>query len=121
MGLNNYPRRGENYLVNLDPTIGAEINKTRPAVIISNDLNNKYSETVTIIPITSKVAKVYPFEVILTSGTLSGLEKKSKAKCSQIRTIDKCRLHKRMGRVSDSELEEIEKAIILHLGFYYEE
>jgi hypothetical protein len=57
MGLNTYPKRGEIYLVNLDPTVGAEINKTRPALIISNDINNQFPDTVTVIPITSYVER----------------------------------------------------------------
>jgi mRNA interferase MazF len=91
MGVKTYPKRGEIYLVSLDPTLGAEISKTRPALIISNDINNQFSDTVTVIPITSYVEKVYPFEVLLPAGE-NGLSKNSKAKCNQIRTIDKQRL-----------------------------
>jgi len=79
MGLKKYPGRGEIYLVCLDPTIGSEINKTRPALIISNDINNQAAQTVTVIPITSSTKKVYPFETLLSSQE-SGLPKSSKAK-----------------------------------------
>ena len=62
----NKIKRGFVYLVNLNPTIGAEINKVRPAVVVSNDINNQYAETVTIVPITSsRIDKVYPFEVYI--------------------------------------------------------
>lgn len=57
--------RGQVWLVNLDPTVGAEIKKKRPAVIISNDLNNTYADTVTLLPMSDKGKKVYPFEVFI--------------------------------------------------------
>ncbi len=118
MGLKEFPKRGEIYLVCLDPTIGSEINKTRPGLIISNNINNQFSKTVTVIPITSKVEKIYPFEVLLSSQK-SGLAKNSKAKCNQIRTIDKKRLTKVLGKILSPELKEIERALSLHLGFKY--
>ena len=114
MGLNTYPKRGEIYLVNLDPTVGAEINKTRPALIISNDINNQFSDTVTVIPITSYVEKVYPFEVLLLA-VENGLSKNSKAKCNQIRTIDKQRLIKSLGKLRHEIMEEVEEATKIHL------
>ena len=117
MGLNKNSKRGEIFLVSLDPTVGSEINKTRPALIISNDINNQFSETVTVIPITSSVGKIYPFETFLPSGE-SGLTKNSKAKCNQIRTIDKKRLLKSFGKVSPEKLKEIENALLIHLGMY---
>lgn len=116
--MKNYPERGEIYLVCLDQTIGAEIHKTRPALIISNDVNNQYSDTVTVIPITSNVEKVYPFEAVLSSSE-PGLSRKSKAKCNQIRTIDKKRLLKSLGKISFQELKEVEKSLLVHLGIYF--
>lgn len=116
MGIDEFPKRGEIYLVSLDPTIGSEINKTRPGLIISNNINNEFSQTLTVIPITSKVSKVYPFEVFLSS-LKTGLGRDSKAKCNQIRTIDKKRLIKVLGKISSEKLREIEKALYLHLGF----
>ena len=118
MGLEVYPKRGEIYLVCLDPVIGSEINKTRPALILSNDINNQYSETVTVIPITSNISKIFPFEVML-SRDKSGLTKDSKAKCNQIRTIDKQRMVKNIGKVIPDIMKEIEKALLIHLGFSY--
>jgi mRNA interferase MazF len=119
MGLDRSPERGEIFLVCLDPTIGSEINKTRPALVISNDINNKYSSTVTVIPITSNVEKVFPFE-LLFSPAQSGLPKASKVKCNQIRTIDKRRLIKRLGKISVETMREVEDALRLHLGMYFE-
>ena len=115
MGLKKFPKRGEVYLVCLDPTIGAEINETRPAVIISNDICNQFSETITVIPITSNIEKVFPFEALL-SAKETGLSKKSKAKCNQIRTIDKRRVLKQLGKISPENIKEIEKALSIHLG-----
>ncbi len=60
--------KGEIYLADLNPTVGSEISKTRPVLIISNDINNQYSATVTIVPITSTTEKIYPFEVFLSKG-----------------------------------------------------
>ena len=118
MGLTDYPRRGEIYLVCLDPTIGSEINKTRPALIISNDINNQFAETVTVVPITSSTGKIYPFEAIVPAGEF-GLSKKSKAKCNQVRTIDKKRLIRPLGKVSRSKISEIEDALRIHLDMYF--
>ena len=119
MEMRKFPERGEIYLVCLDPTIGSEINKTRPALIISNDINNQAAQTVTVIPITSSTEKVYPFETLL-SFQESGLSKNSKAKCNQIRTIDKKRLVKSLGKVSIEKLKEIESSLLIHLGMYFD-
>ena len=115
MGLRAIPARGEIFLVCLDPTVGSEINKTRPALIISNDINNQVAQTVTVIPITSSTGKTYPFETLLQSQE-TGLLKRSKAKCNQIRTIDKKRLIKPIGTVSPEKLKEVESALRIHLG-----
>jgi mRNA interferase MazF len=89
--MSNFPRRGEIYWANLDPTIGSEIAKTRPVLIVSNDINNQYAATVSILPITSSTSKVFPFEVKVVPSE-SGLNKNSKIKANQIRTIDKRRI-----------------------------
>lgn len=117
MGLKNAPGKREIHLVCLDPTITSEINKTRPALIISNDINNQAAQTITAIPITSSTRKIYPFETFLPSQE-SGLPKNSKVKCNQIRTIDKNRLVKPLGKVSLKKLEEIENSLLIHLGIY---
>ena len=108
-------RRGETHLAALDPVIGKEISKTRPVVVVSNDINNEYSGTVTVLPITSaSLEKVYPFEVFLPKGS-GRLPKDSKAKADQIRTLDKTRLVKRIGKLENTLMEEIEAAIRIHL------
>ena len=81
-------KKGEIYWADLNPTIGSEISKTRPVLIASNDINNKFAATVTIIPTTLSTEKIYPFEVFLPSGEC-GLANDSKAKANQIHSIDK--------------------------------
>lgn len=109
-------KRGDIWLVSLDPIIGSEIGKTRPAIVISNDLNNEYSETVTVIPIASSTSKIYPFEVFLPKGS-ANLTKDSKAKCNQVRTVDKKRLVKKTGNLPNTLIKELEKALMIHLGY----
>lgn len=108
-------KRGEIHLAALDPTLGREIAKTRPVVIISNDIGNNYSGTVTILPITSKnLEKIYPFESKLDEGT-ANFPKASKVKTDQIRTIDKRRIVKRIGMLDKEQIARIEKALKIHL------
>ena len=109
-------KRGEIWFVNLDPTIGHEIKKSRPAVIIQNDLGNKYSPITIIAPITSQnLDKIYPVEVLLHRKE-SGLEKDSKALLNQIRAIDKKRLVKKLGNIDEETLDKIDDAIRISLG-----
>ena len=108
-------KRGEIYWVNLDPVVGSEIAKTRPNLVVSNDVNNQFSDTVTILPITSNVSKVYPFEVFLPR-KLSGLKEDSKVKADQIHTVDKRRLGKVAGTVQEELMEQMEQALKLHLA-----
>lgn len=112
----SFPHRGELYWVNLDPTIGSEIAKTRPALVISNDVGNQYANRVIVAPVTSgSTAKVYPFEVMLQAAE-AGLPKASKILLDQIRTVDKQRLGTRIGVVSDHRMEEVNRAIRLSLA-----
>ena len=108
-------RRGEIYWANLDPPIGSEISKTRPVLIVSNNINNRYAATVSILPITSTTSKVYPFEVFLPKSE-GNLSNDSKAKANQIRTLDKQRIGKKIGEISEEKLAEIEVAVLNHLG-----
>ena len=108
-------KRGEIYLAALDPVVGREILKTRPVVVVSNDTNNEFSGTVTVLPITSKnIGKVYPFEVFLSQGS-GNLIKDSKVKADQIRTFEKTRLVRQIGELGQKKIGEIEKAIKIHL------
>ncbi len=106
--------KGEIYLADLNPTVGSEIAKTRPVLIVSNDINNQYADTVTIVPITSTTQKIYPFEVFLSKGE-GKLRANSKAKANQIKTIDKLRVQKHLGKISEETLKKIEQAILIHL------
>jgi len=91
------------------------MNKTRPVVIVSNDVNNKFSSTITVIPITSNTIKIYPLEVFFKVGT-ANLPKDSKARTDQIRTIDKSRLIKEIGSLSSEMIINIENAMKIHLN-----
>ena len=108
-------KRGSIYLAALDPVVGNEIAKTRPVAVISNNINNEFSGTVTVLPITSKnLRKIYPFEVYLGKGT-GNLPKNSKVKADQIRTLDRSRLVKLIGELGITEIEVIDKALKIHL------
>ena len=106
-------RRGDIFLVSFDPTLGAETKKTRPSVIVSNDINNAHSPIVSISPITSNVSKVYSFEVEIPSG-VGGLRTRSKVMVNQTRAVDKVRLIKRLGHLPGQILTDIDRALKLH-------
>ena len=100
-------KRGEIYLATLDPVVGKEISKTRLIVIVSNDKNNEFSGTVTILPVSSKnLQKIYPFEVFLSKGA-GNLPKNSKVKADQIRTFDKSRIVTLIGKLRKGEMGQI--------------
>ncbi len=112
----DFPRYGDVYDVNLDPVIGSETGKRRPALIVSNDTNNEFSETVTILPITGQPgSKQYPFEV-LVSGSIAGLTLNSRIKANQICTVDKRRLVNFRGSLPLPYIKQAEKAIKIHLN-----
>jgi len=111
----DFPKRGQIWFVLLDPVVGHEIRKTRPALVISNDRNNQFADTVTVLPITSKTEKIYPFEILLSKEE-THLPKDSKVKCNQIRTVDKKRLVNLVGALSAERLKEIKEALLIHLG-----
>ena len=106
-------RRGEVFLVNFDPTVGAEAKKTRPAVVVSNDINNAHSPIVSIAPITSNVARIYSFEVEIPTGT-AGLRVRSKVMVNQTRAVDKIRLIKRLGQLPAQVMKDVNQALELH-------
>lgn len=107
--------RGDIFLVNFDPTLGSETKKTRPAVVVSNDINNRYSPIVSISPITSNVSRVYTFEVEVSDAS-AGLERPSKIMVNQTRAVDKARLVKRLGCLSPTIMQAVDDAIKLHYG-----
>lgn len=108
---NKVVKRGDVYWVHLDPAIGSEIKKTRPAVILSNDIQNKMSVRYIVGPITSQVKKLYPFEALVK---LDG--KTSKVSLDQVRTIDARRLGRFIGHLSEHELRDVNGALKLVLS-----
>ncbi len=109
-------KRGEIYYANLSPAVGSEMDKRRPVLIISNDANNRAATTVTILPITSNVSRVYPFEVLLNPED-SGLPKASKVQAQQVRTISKQRIEKEVvGSLSEKLMQLVDATLKLHLG-----
>ena len=112
----NEIKRGQIWLVNLDPTLGHEIKKSRPAVIIQNDIGNMYSPITIIAPVTSQgLDKVYPIEVLLLKKT-SDLDKDSKVLLNQIRAIDKRRIITFLGKVDYTTMQQVDRALQVSLG-----
>ena len=111
--------RGDIWLVEFEPVRGSEAIKLRPAVIVSNDRANSAAArlgrgVVTVIPVTSNVARIYPFQVMLPAAT-TGLSVDSKAQVEQVRSVDIDRLSRAVGRVPPVELARIDDAFRLHL------
>jgi len=96
--------------------VGNEISKTRPVIVISNDQNNQFSTTITVLPVTSaRIDKTYPLEVFLPMGE-ANLPKASKLKTDQVRTLDRSRFLKTIGELSKARITEIEEALKIHLA-----
>lgn len=111
-----YPKRGEIWLVNFDPTIGSEIKKTRPALILQNNIANRYSPVTIVAAITSSTGgALYPTEVLVNTDE-GGLKNDSLVLANQIRTIDKKRLIKRLGRIKPGTIRQVELALEISLG-----
>ncbi len=109
-------KRGNLVLVDLDPTKGSEQGKTRPAVVIQNDIGNKYSPTTIVTPLTSSYDEVYPVNVELKQED-ENLDKDSVVLLNQIVTVDiESRVIKKIGSVSKDKMEEIDRAIKTSLG-----
>jgi mRNA interferase MazF len=105
--------RGDVFLVNFEPTVGAEARKVRPAVVVSNDINNAHSPIVSISPITSNVSRIYSFEVEIPARK-GGLDLPSKVMANQTRAVDKVRLIKKIGRLPQGIMREVDRALRLH-------
>ena len=113
-------RRGEIRLVDLDPARGNEANKLRPAIIVSNDRANAAASrsqrgVVTVVPVTSNVSRVYPFQVLIP-GPACGLRVDSKAQAEQVRSVSVDRLGNPLGYVPADVMEQVDAALRLHLG-----
>ncbi|HAO20835.1 MAG TPA: PemK family transcriptional regulator [Desulfobacteraceae bacterium] len=111
-----HPKRGEVFLVNFDPTIGAEIKKTRPALILQNDISNEYSSVTIVAAITSRFDEtLYPTEVLIHAPE-GGLSNDSVILLNQIRSIDKQRLIKRLGLLKPDTMKRADLALQISFG-----
>lgn len=113
-------RRGEIRLVDLEPVRGAEANKRRPAVIVSNDGANSAAErlglgVITVVPVTSNTTRVYPFQVLLEA-EITGLQRISKAQAEQVRSIAVERVGVSIGRLPADLIAQLDEALRLHLA-----
>ena len=112
-----HPRRGEIFLVSFDPTVGHEIQKTRPAVVIQNDISNQYSPITIVAAISSHVATpAHPREVPIPDSSKSGLTAPSAVILNHIRSIDRSRLVKLLGMLDSATMRRIDDAIKISLG-----
>jgi mRNA interferase MazF len=112
--------RGEIRLVDLEPVVGSDANKRRPAVIVSNDGANATAArlgrgVVTVVPVTANVERVYPFQVKLAAKS-TGLRVDSKAQAEQVRSVAVQRISSRMGRVPAEIMTQLDEALRLHLA-----
>jgi len=106
-----HPRRGEVWWVSFDPSVGGEIQKTRPALVLSNNAANTALNRVVVVPLTSRTERLYPGEAMVT---ING--EQSKAKADKIATASKQRLRNKMGSLSAADLAAVERAVLLQLG-----
>ena len=110
-GVSRPPRRGDVSWVDLDPVVGAEIRKTRPAVVVSNDSCNRYGTRVVVLPVTSNVDSLHPGEALVE---LKG--RQGRALGDQIRSIDKRRLKSRLATLTVEEMARVDEALAVTLG-----
>jgi mRNA interferase MazF len=107
----DFPKRGEVYWTNLDPAVGGETNKTRPSLVVSNDIGNETANIIIIAPITSKAKKIYPFEVkVSVNGKLG------KIMLNQCRAIDKSRLSGKIDAIDQETMKFVDEAIKIVFG-----
>lgn len=106
-----HPRRGEVFWVSFDPSMGGEVQKTRPAIVISNDAANAALNRLIVLPVSSKVERLYPGEVIVKIN-----QQTSKAMSDQLTTISKLRLRKKITQITPEEMASVEEAVLLQLG-----
>jgi len=111
-----FPKRGEIYLVSFDPTVGAEIRKTRPALVLQNNVANRHSPVTMVAAITSRFEEpLYPTEVLLPAGE-GGLEVDSVVLLNQVRTVDRLRLIQRLGTLKPETMKRVNQALRISMG-----
>ena len=111
-----HPRRGEVYLVTFDPTVGSEIRKTRPAVVIQNDVGNRVASTTIVAALSSQVEEpLYPFEVLVQPRD-GGVVKPSVVLLNQIRTVDRQRLIRHLGTLRPATMRRVDRALAISLS-----
>lgn len=113
-------RRGEIVTVSFDPARGSEAAKTRPAVVVSNDAANATATrlgrgVITVVPVTSNIARVYPFQVLLPAAQ-TGLARESKAQAEQVRSVAVERVGQRVGLLPPALVTALDQALRVHLG-----
>ena len=104
-------KRGEVWWINFDPSVGQEVRKKRPAVIVSNDMSNRYLKRYQVVPLSSKTGKLFPSESLLKIG---GSE--SKAMADQLTTVSELRFLDRIGQVTEKDMMDVERIIRIQLG-----
>lgn len=106
-----HPKRGEVFWVSFDPSVGGEVQKTRPAIILSNDAANAVLNRLIVLPLSSRTDHIYPGEVLIQIN-----QQTSKAMSDQLTTISKLRLQKRITQITREEMSRVEQAVLLQLG-----
>jgi mRNA interferase MazF len=109
-------RRGDVVVVNLDPTIGAEIKKTRPAIVVSNDSINQFSQLVVVLPLTKNTARLSPSHTVIPKGT-ARLTFTSKVVTEQIKAVDKQRIVRKLGSLATAVMDQVDRALKNTLAF----